>query len=408
MRGYRQAIMEFRVSDQYTNKRLGQVLISIDGLYLGTTDANGSLRVADLDRQLNGRDYHLLVAFHSYHYRPYFTRIHRSWLREVETFDFAIERSPNPPPDGIGWGLQAIGGPINMDGIAKRTRVVVLDTGLDWNHPCLRVADGYQSAKGKRKQGSPPGPGASHGTSCASIIGGMRRGGQGLWGVLPGLKLFDIDVFDATQIDAPSSAIVLGLQWAIENGIEVLNLGIGSPVPKKEEEEAYRQAWQTGIVMIAPSGNADRPGQAVMYPAAYPYTLAIGAIGRVEDIGLDREGIFIGSLGFFYPSFNCYGPEVDLVAPGVEICSMLPVVGDEDLAYEYGSGTSEAACYATGAAAAVLAMRPELTRDQGAQVPETVREILRATAIPLSLPPEMVGAGLVNLAAAVSSVHHPR
>jgi subtilisin len=400
--------MQFLIRDRDSDTRLGQVLIGIDGLSLGATDADGSLRVADLDRRLDGRDYHLLVAFHSYRYRPYFTRIHSSRLRGADSLDIAIERSPDPPPDGVGWGLQAIGGPVSMDGLGRRPKVGVLDTGLDWNHPFLRVAGGFPPAEGGRRRETPPGPGVSHGTFCAGIIGGMRRSDQGMWGVLPGIELFDIDVFDSALGDAPSEAIVLGLQWAIENGIELLNLGIGSPAPKRAEEEAYRQAWQAGIVMIAPAGNTDSPGQAVMYPAAYPYTLAVTAIGRVEDVGLDRERLLVGSSGYFYPSFNCFGPEVDLVAPGVEICSMLPVAGGAGLNYEYGSGTSEAACYATGAAAAVLAACPNLTRDQGAVVPETVRRILRATAIPLSLPPERVGAGLLNVAAAVSSARPAR
>jgi subtilisin len=208
-----------------------------------------------------------------------------------------------------------------------------------------------------------------HGTFSAGLIGGYRSGDVGIQGVAPGTALYDVQVLEREQNGATSTAIVAGIEWAIVHGIQVLNLGVGSRVYDPIEEDAYRRACQAGVVLVAAAGNTDSHDREVMFPARYPTALAVTAVGRIED-AVPGEDVAVSTDGrFFFPRFNCCGDQVDLAAPGVEICSILPTMGDGRVLYEYGTGTSEAACFVSAAAAVVLATHPELTRERGPRLP---------------------------------------
>jgi len=107
----------------------------------------------------------------------------------------------------------------------------------------------------------------------------------------------------------------------------------------------------------------------VLYPAAYPETLAVVATDSYDQIA----------------PFSNYGPQVTLAAPGVGIVSTIPGGG-----YGIASGSSMATAYATGVIALILQANPGLTP---AELRKKLRldwtEDLRASA-------ERQGYGLVN------------
>jgi subtilisin family serine protease len=110
---------------------------------------------------------------------------------------------------------------------------------------------------------------------------------------------------------------------------------------------------------------ARRAGESygVMYPAKYPEVIAVGAI--------DSQGR--------PASFSNSGPEVDLLAPGVNVISTYLERG-----FGRCSGTSMATPHVTSAVALMIALNPQLT-------PQEVEQILSETAV----------AGEVDLVAAL-------
>ena len=105
-------------------------------------------------------------------------------------------------------------------------------------------------------------------------------------------------------------------------------------------------------MIVASSGNTNT---AIQYPAAYDHALAIAASTRADE----RAG------------YSCYGPELDLTAPGSGILSTC-VGGD----YCYKSGTSMAAPHVAGLAALTYAQSPKLNPDQVAQqLKETAQDM---------------------------------
>jgi subtilisin family serine protease len=108
-------------------------------------------------------------------------------------------------------------------------------------------------------------------------------------------------------------------------------------------ETACANAYTAGLVMVAAAGNSSGP---VGYPAAYAEVIAVSATGDYEN-QLPSDAL---------ASFSCYGPEVDLAAPGVAILSTYK--GGE---YKEASGTSMACPHVAGTVALMKAAGRELS-----------------------------------------------
>ena len=120
----------------------------------------------------------------------------------------------------------------------------------------------------------------------------------------------------------------------------IANLSLGGPEMSQIMEDAIAYASAHGTLVIAAAGNA---GSAVLYPAAYPGAIAVAATDQND------QRLW----------FSCYGPEVDLSAPGSLIYSTC--LGDS---YCYKSGTSMATPHVAGLAALLWSQYPEYTAAQ--------------------------------------------
>jgi subtilisin family serine protease len=138
-------------------------------------------------------------------------------------------------------------------------------------------------------------------------------------------------------------------------------------------EEACQYAAQAGVLLVAASGNDGQ--QAIGYPAALSQCIAVGASSTDSRLAY----------------FSNYGPEQEVVAPGVTILSCAP-----GGTYVQADGTSMAAPQVCGVAALVLA------KDYGLSAAE-VRAILDASAIDMGVAGRdmQYGYGLVNAKRAV-------
>jgi len=166
------------------------------------------------------------------------------------------------------------------------------------------------------------------------------------------------------------SDIIAGLEWSITNGMDVVNMSLGSSSGSQIMHDAVIAVYNAGIVQVAAAGNEGGP---VGYPARYPETIAVSAVDDLDNI----------------PYWSNYGPEVDLAAPGVDITSTYKG-GD----YRALNGTSMAAPHVAGCAALVLENQPAYTPDQ-------VLAVLAATADDIGLSTDEQGAGLVDAEEAV-------
>ncbi len=109
-----------------------------------------------------------------------------------------------------------------------------------------------------------------------------------------------------SEMGCSSIAIAAGLNWAIEQKVDVVNMSLGGMFISGAEERALDAAEAAGVMVVAASGNGGT--SYVSYPAAYPTVLAVGAV----DSTLAKA------------DFSQWGPELAVVGPGVDVISAVP------------------------------------------------------------------------------------
>ncbi|WP_160159293.1 S8 family serine peptidase [Streptomyces sp. SLBN-118] len=217
-----------------------------------------------------------------------------------------------------------------------RVGVAELDSGVDFNHPDLRVAGSVNFSDAPTADDL-----LGHGTHVAGIIQALNNG-IGVEGTAPGTKLWNVKVLgdDGT---ADFSDLVAGLDWVTRNAkaknIRVANMSLTSPVSSPALHEAVRVATRAGVTVSAAAGNesTNQP----QYPAAYP-----------EAIGVAATTVFNQRA-----DFSNYGATwVDIAAPGTDILSTGPTHPNGFFLPEYAylSGTSMATPFASGTIALCL------------------------------------------------------
>jgi serine protease len=209
-------------------------------------------------------------------------------------------------------------------------KVCVIDSGWDDRQPELMAA--YAGGKDFVDDDDDPRDfekntgkwGGGHGTHTAStIVAQLGAHGvvnpaedpNGVAGVAPGVELYVARVLN-TRGNGSTADIISAVEWCQQQGVKILSLSLGSPEASTLEEAAFRAAIQAGVLPIAATGNGGtgdpntEPG--VAYPAAYEGVLAVGAV----NFNSER------------PTFSQVGPEVALVAPGVDVLSAVIIGSD--------------------------------------------------------------------------------
>ena len=299
--------------------------------------------------------------------------------------DKVIRIEPDSPVHAHGqtvpWGVDRVFGDETYSfetwniSSGKGIAVAILDTGIDENHEDLPGLLGGVKTVDDTHWGA---DGNGHGTHVAGTVAALDND-LGVVGVGPDVGLYAVKVLNDNGSGTVSS-VVGGIEWAVDEGIPVLNMSLGSSSDSQTLREACDAAFEKGHLLVASAGNSGNPpgrGDNVGYPAAYESVIAVAA-STVND---NRA------------SYSSTGLAVELIAPGSNILSTVP--GND---YDTKSGTSMAAPHVAGAAALAWAVNPELTNVQ-------IREILQETAEDMGLSPNHQGYGLVRADLAVKAAN---
>ncbi|MER5897130.1 S8 family serine peptidase [Streptomyces sp. NPDC001876] len=266
------------------------------------------------------------------------------WLdRKVQA---TLDRSTEQVGADLAWAA-------GFDG--KGTKVAVLDTGVDAEHPDLkgRIADSKNftdSDTTDDRQG--------HGTHTISTVGGSGAASDGKKkGVAPGADLLAGKVLNDNGSGA-ESWIIAGMQWAVDQKADVVSMSLGSQTPTDCTDPmsvaAEELARSKDTLFVIAAGNSGPTLNTVSSPGCAPGVLTVGAVDRDDSTAqFSSRGPAIGS--------HTLKPEIS--APGVDI-SAAAAGGRGVYAYRTMSGTSMATPHVAGAAAIVKQRHPDWTAQQ--------------------------------------------
>ncbi|MEU9339397.1 S8 family serine peptidase [Streptomyces sp. NPDC048290] len=219
-----------------------------------------------------------------------------------------------------------------------------------------------------------------HGTFTAGLIAAARRADAGFAGLAPEARVLAVSVTDGLG-DTDARLLAKGIDAALDAGVAVIALAVGTPTPSDALKAAVARAERDGVPVVAPAApDASGRDADTYYPAAYPYVLSVTA---VDEAGAPPPA---GTGGG--------GAPVDLAAPGLGVVSIGPGAGG----HLVGGGPSAAAALVAGTAALVRARHPEL------DAPRLVHRLLATASHTGGIQPDpFLGYGIVDPVAAVTA-----
>lgn len=249
-------------------------------------------------------------------------------------------------------------------------RIAVIDEGVFAAHPELsgKVLSGYNALNGTSN--TTPKIGDHHGTGVAGVIAAQSNNSAGIAGVCWNCLILPVQVAETDSKGnwvTTTGTLASGIDWAWQNGADVLNNSWTMNAPSDSVQLAIRNArllgrGRRGSTIVFASGNEN--SSAVSFPGSLnSYVIAVGASNWCDQRKTPantpcNNGLNSGTWG------SNYGSALDLVAPGEAIYTTCNGSQCTSGAYTFLSGTSLSAPLVAGAAALLYALDSSLTPDE--------------------------------------------
>ena len=282
---------------------------------------------------------------------------------------------------GWQWYLDRVRGPEAWD-IAHGDSTVIIgivDTGVDWDHPDLVDNIWFNSGEDANGDGvitaidwnsvdddgngfvddwhgwdfggtaiadnNPNEDEPVHGTHVAGIAAAVTHNEVGVAGMSWNCTIMPVKI-SHTPYDGIHFGFE-GIQYAIDNGADVINLSWGGTGFDPFEQMVIDSAFEKGVIVVASAGN-DPPCSPPdtcppHYPSGYNHVVSVAATNQS-----DRAA-----------SWTYYGSTVDVAAPGVSIWNTW-----WNDTYSFLQGTSMSSPVVAGVAGLLKSVDPDITSDE--------------------------------------------
>lgn len=218
----------------------------------------------------------------------------------------------------------------------KGVRVAVIDSGIEADHPAVGDSvqggvvikyDPNSETHLRIEADENPKDIFGHGTACAGIIHLLA----------PEAEIFSVRVI-GRDLKGKAFQFAGGLQWAIENGMHVINMSLSTSSKDYYGifHELADQAYFRNVMLVSAVNNIPAPS----YPSLYSSVISVAA----------HEGK--DPFTFYYNP----EPPVEFGAPGIDV-----KVAWNEKQYLVSTGNSFAAPHIAGIVALVRSKHPELT-----------------------------------------------
>lgn len=303
------------------------------------------------------------------------------------------------------WGIRKINSSTAWDINTGSKSIIVadIDTGVDYNHEDISsniwtnpgeiqgnsidddnngYVDDYYGYDFYNEDGNPIDD-HGHGTHTVGTIMGTGNNSKGVVGVNWTGKVMAVKFLSAGGSGWYSDA-VSSIDYAVNNGANVLSNSWGGWGSSQSLQDAVDRAYAAGAVFVAAAGNSNWDASNFQ-PAGLNNVITVAATDANDAKA----------------SFSNYGEKIDVAAPGVDTLSlrangtsMGSSVGEK---YTRASGTSMACPHVAGLAALILSKNPSMTNAEVEQTIEASAEDLGSTGFDIYF-----GNGRIDAGAAIS------
>ena len=236
---------------------------------------------------------------------------------------------------------------------SQSIKIAIIDNGAPSDHLDLNVFK-QRDVSDNDDDATPPqtynqSSSWSHGTHCSGLATAEINNSTGIASLGGNAELIIVKATGDNQNPSSIYNSYAGVQWACENGANVISMSYGSENSSNALQELINAYPE--IVFLAAAGNDGNSTQ--NFPAAYQNVIGVGSV----DYNDQRSSFSNYNVGF---------PWVDIAAPGgYSYGGLLSTVYTQNLnGYARFGGTSMATPFAAGLVGLMLSVNPSLSPSQ--------------------------------------------
>ena len=236
---------------------------------------------------------------------------------------------------------------------SQSIKIAIIDNGAPSDHLDLNVFK-QRDVSDNDDDATPPqtynqSSSWSHGTHCSGLATAEINNSTGIASLGGNAELIIVKATGDNQNPSSIYNSYAGVQWACENGANVISMSYGSENSSNALQELINAYPE--IVFLAAAGNDGTSTQ--NFPAAYQNVIGVGSV----DSNDQRSSFSNYNVGF---------PWVDIAAPGgYSYGGLLSTVYTQNLnGYARFGGTSMATPFAAGLVGLMLSVNPSLSPSQ--------------------------------------------
>ena len=238
----------------------------------------------------------------------------------------------------LSWGSDSIAVDDFIDTLSEidslpEIVVGIIDTGIDLDHEFLKdriIETNYNTSSSGDQNSEDDDEG--HGTHVAGIVADNTT---------DNIKIKSYKTLNSSGSGSISN-VATSVDYAVNDGVNVINMSLGTKGESTSMENAVNRATKAGVVICVAAGN-DGSNASKHTPANIKNCITVAAIDEYDKA----------------PYWTNWGRAVNIVAPGVSIYSTYNNGGYETL-----SGTSMACPFVCASAALLLSKNRNYSRDE--------------------------------------------
>lgn len=182
-------------------------------------------------------------------------------------------------------------------------KVAILDSGIDMSNPIVShaVKGGTSVVSWSKNYNDYTG----HGTNVAGTLVSLYKGET--YGIAPNIELYPVKI-SASKTDGSAwvSDMVLGVEWAIMNNMDVINISFSPEYGSEELENVIGIAKEKGILVVNSAGNEAQDIDNIDSRCKYSGIICVSSLDEYDNLA----------------SFSGYGNEyVKFGVSGVDVIS---------------------------------------------------------------------------------------